>query len=109
MRQHQARQACLVHAREARHVGVADNVGAVLVVARMRDRNADLVHQRGPAQEAVIVVVRIAHVGLELAEQMAGRVGHLLRLAHIHAIAPHESVDRGVAQVVMVVAPEQVV
>ena len=49
----QAREQPLLLAREAGHVGVLEQVGAVAVVAAVRDVEADLVQARGPLQRQV--------------------------------------------------------
>ena len=46
--QHEEREARLFAGGESRHVGVLQDVGAVLVVADVRDGEADLVQQPGP-------------------------------------------------------------
>ena len=50
MRADQAREQPLLLAREARHVGVLEQVGAVAVVAVVRDVEPDLVQPRRPVQ-----------------------------------------------------------
>jgi hypothetical protein len=47
-------QSLLLHAREAGHVGVREDVGRVLVVLRVRHRQADFRHARRPVEHQAI-------------------------------------------------------
>jgi len=67
------------------------------------------VHQRGPAQETSVRVLWVRHCRLELAQQVAGGICHLLGLAQIDAVTTHEGADRRVAQVMVVVTAKQVI
>ena len=57
MREHDAREARLLHAREPRHVGVRQHVGGVLVILRMRDREPDLRKARRPLEHYPLGIV----------------------------------------------------
>ena len=50
MREHDAREARLLHAREAGHVGIGDHVRRVLVVLRVRDRSRSEDQERRDAE-----------------------------------------------------------
>ena len=95
--------------RETGHVGAAQNIGAVLVITAVRNRDADLVQHRRPTQKArVVFVLRTTRVE-QLPEQFERRRLDALRLASIDLIAPAELAHRRLAHIVMVKAPDQVV
>ena len=48
VRQYEQGQACLVYAGEARHIGMMQDIGAVLVVTSLRDRHANLMKIGSP-------------------------------------------------------------
>jgi hypothetical protein len=80
MAEQQRRQASLIGLREARHVGMAGDVGRMLVIAAMRDAHADLMQARGPAeQREVVVAAFIGRIG-KLCEQRHCRIAHAVRL-----------------------------
>ena len=82
----------------------------MLVIAGMRQRNADLVQARRPDQEAQVRVVGIVlRFRQQLPEQARRRAHDPRRLLVIDFVASHEKLHRGFAQVVMVISAEQVV
>ena len=96
---HDRREHGLVVDREARHLGVLQDVRAVLLVARVGDRQTDLVNQRCPAQEATALLGLVLPVVVGLIEE--GRGGSLdsRGLREIHLVAGGDRLDGAVAGV----------
>ena len=109
MRKHDARQPLLLHAREAGHVGVLDDVRAVFVIAGVRDLEPDLVQPRRPREN----VARF--FGIErprfrnLVEDPPGGAFDARRLLVVYAVVIAQPTDRPIADVFMADAAEQIV
>ena len=109
VRVHHRRQQRLHLARESGHVAVLEDVGAVLVVAGVGDRETDLVHPRRPLE----------HLGTELGVELPGRARpleegergllHALRLRVVDLVARRDGRDAAVARVLVRRPVEQLV
>ncbi|MNN68327.1 hypothetical protein D3C81_1840270 [compost metagenome] len=75
----------------------------------MRNRHADLVQTRGPAQQGEVVVAALVRRIGELGEQFARGQPYPAGLRAVHAVAAHELVDGDRAHVLVVATAEQVV
>ncbi len=94
--------------REAGHVAVQDEIGAVFVVARPTDRQPDLVQARCPAQQPSRLARFQTPVHRGAIEQDQRGSFHATGLLHVDCIALHRAPDRFVAHVGVVDAAEQV-
>src|SRR6185437_4134823 len=101
--EHEPRQQVLLARREARHVGVLEDVRAVLVEAEMRDLDADFVHPRRPFQ----VLREYGRSGLRVPRGRRPRDARGLRA--IDPIAERELLDRRAARIAMLRAPKKIV
>ena len=104
--EHEQREAMLLLRGEAGHVGVLQDVGAVLVVSDVRDGIADLVEQRRPFDDLRRIRARLG-AALEI-ERLRER-GDARRVRAIDVIALDEAIDRRGTDVLVHRAPEQVV
>src|SRR5258706_1405371 len=103
----QRRQQLLVLAREARHVRVGDDVGAVLLVGLVRDREADLVQARGPGEEARRALALELPLLAALAQEVERGALHAARLDPVGGVALGHAPNGLLAQVLVADAAEQ--
>ncbi len=99
----------LIGLRKTRHVRVRGDIGRMLVVAAVRDRHADLVQARGPAQQRQIVLAPLVGRLGKLRQQPLRGLTHTRGLGTVDAVAAHELIDRDRAHVLVMAAAEQVV
>ncbi len=104
--QHQLRQRRLLAARETRHIGVGRDIGRMLVIGAVRNRQADFVQLSGPAQQALI---GFGSVGAQLRIEPQRQFRDPSRLLGIGAVALRELQGGDFAHVLRLLAPEQVV
>ena len=104
----QRREQLLVLAREAGHVGVGDDVGAVLVVALVRDREADLVQTRGPGEEGGRALALQLPFLAALPEEIERGALHAAGLHAVDGVALAHAADRELAQVLVADAADEV-
>ena len=103
------RQQTLLFAREARHIGVFEQIRAVLVMARMRDIEADLVQARRPSEQPRRQrIIELPGV-CDLREQPEGGALDALGLRQIDLVAGLHGAHGALAGVLMVDAPDEVV
>ena len=104
--EHEHREPLLLLAREAGHVGIAEDVGAVLVEAQVRHGVADLVQQRRPRDVALDRARRDARrPAVEFARERRDALG----VRAVDVVAIEERRDRGHAAVAVLAPAQEVV
>src|SRR6476646_7878731 len=99
----------LIVDREARHVAVSDDVRAVLVVAGVGDRQADLVQAGRPGEELLALGLGETPLRRGLLETPERGSLDARGVLGLDVIALAEPADRQVADVLVTDAPEQIV
>ena len=95
LRQHQVGKPPLLLAREARHVGVGEDVGGVFVIAGVGNRQTDFVELRSPVEKALIVVLFVLASRDQLLQQgqRRGRHDHGIKARRFEVIAQGFGID----------------
>ena len=106
VRADQPRQQLLLVAREARHVGVLEQVAAVVVIAAVRDVEPDLVQARGPHQRKLAErIVAAASSRCTCASNCSAVCLDARGLLQVDVVAPLHRADRALARVLVVKRP----
>ena len=109
MRADQRGQNLLFFLRKSRHVGMLEQIGAVLLVMRVRHVQTDLVQLRGPAQHRFREGIVQRPFGLGLAQEVQCRRLHSRGLRQIDVIAPLHGAHAAHARILVGEAPDQVI
>src|SRR5579883_510869 len=105
-----AREQALLLAREARHVGVLEQICAVAVITAVGDVEADLVQSRRPFQHQVGGRIPLQPPGIAgLLEEIQGRRLHPLGLREVDVIALLHAAHGAVARVLVRITAHHVV
>ena len=109
MTEHEQAEVLLLHAREAWHVRISDDVRGMLVESRVGDGETHLVQARGPGQHQGVVLDVERCLPHDLTEKVEGKAFHARGVARVHLIALHELLHGAVAQVAVLEAADQIV
>ncbi len=109
MREHDAGEARLLHAREARHVRVRQHVGRMLVVLRVLDRQPDLGEPRRPLEQLPVGVFLALGARRQRVVDHVRQIAQPFGLRRIDVVAAHELRHGDLAHVAMLDATEQVI